>query len=243
MVDVSGSLESRRSDPTARVHRRKPVPPVYGLECCHCRSRVSCHRSRFTPCRIRRIPCVRVRDLRPEISDPRNADESNIGELLLVEGVVEECEDADDLCLTPEFEREWWNRIRQVRDRETALHRMAAIVEVNPDRLVLEETDSRFDVRIDGRRVGGWNSQAAVLADLAVEPTLGEWLSDWEQIDGENRTQLIASMRIFLERCPSCDGPLDSVEDTLSTCCRDDVTTVTVDCQECGGRVFGGRHR
>ena len=176
-------------------------------------------------------------------NDASDTEIDQVGDLLLSTDVVEECADENDLCLTKAFERVWWRRIRQVRDEERAVSRLAAVLELDPDELSIEEQDGRFDVRYEGRRIGGWASQAAFLADLGVEPTLAEWIPDWTSLDDRQRTRLIASMRVFLEECPSCEATLEPVENTIKSCCSSNVVKVTVECPGCGDQVFDGTER
>jgi C4-type Zn-finger protein len=63
-----------------------------------------------------------------------------------------------------------------------------------------------------------------------------------EELDDRQRTELIAGMRVFLEACPACDGSLDPVEDVRQTCCAGEIVSVSVDCPDCGARIFSGSH-
>ena len=171
------------------------------------------------------------------------ADRNDVGETLLAAGVVEECPDDDDLCLSETFEEVWWRRIRQVRDEELAVDRLASVLEVDPAELTVRTDEGSFDVVFDGATIGRWTSRATFLADLAVEPTLAEWVPDWEEFDDRQRTRLIASMRVFLEECPSCDAALDPIEDVRKSCCSNDLLTVSLRCESCESTVFNGSYR
>ena len=177
--------------------------------------------------------------------DEDNAEYDDIATLLDDSGVVEDCADDDDLCLTDSFGETWWRRIREFRDEDSALDHLASVLDVDPDELAVDDgTDGdRFDVTFEDDRIGGWNSRAAFLADLAAEPTLAEWIDDWEVLDDRERTQTIASLRAFLESCPDCEGALTPVENTVKSCCSSSIVTVEVDCQDCGARVFDGSYR
>lgn len=171
---------------------------------------------------------------------------NDVGEMLLSARVIEECPDDDDLCLTGSFEEVWWRRIHQVRDEERAVDRLASVLELDPDELSVRTDDESFDVVYDGATIGRWASRAAFIADLAVEPTLAEWVYEWDDLDDRQRTSLIANIRVFLEECPSCDADLKPVEDTVRTksCCSTRTRTkVTIDCQACGDRIFDGMQR
>ncbi|WP_418284692.1 hypothetical protein [Halorubrum sp. DTA46] len=166
---------------------------------------------------------------------------TNAGEALQDEGVVTECSEADDLCLDPEFRDAWRHRIAGLREGGTGVDRLAAHLDVDPQALALEDRESEYAVTYHGDRVDGWPSRAAFLADMGVEPTLSEWCSGWESYDPELRTQIIGSLRAFLERCPACDAALEASESAWESCCREG-TDVTVSCNACGDVVFNGRY-
>ena len=170
-------------------------------------------------------------------------DERDIEALLSTAGVVEECVDEDDLCLTERFSETWWRRIRSLReDPDAARDHLGGVLDVDPGELAFDESGSRFAVTFEGDRIGRWDSDAAFYADLAVEPTLDEWIADWEELSDQERTGLIAGMRAFLERCPSCESEVEQAENVRKTCCSSKVVGVEVDCPECGARVFSGRY-
>jgi hypothetical protein len=163
--------------------------------------------------------------------------------LLTSSGVVEECDDEDDLCLTDGFASAWWRRIREIRDDDdAAASRLAETLHVDPDGIGFEPGGARYAVTYEGDRIGLWDSNAAFYADLAVEPTLSEWFPEWNNLSDQDRTQLIAGMRAFLQSCPNCESALEQVENVRETCCSSSVVGVDVDCSECGARVFSGRY-
>ena len=181
-----------------------------------------------------------------EEEDPSpEVEHDDIATLLHQSGVVEDCPDGDDLCLTESFSEAWWRRISQFRDDRSALDHLATVLEVDPEELAVDDgaDTNRFDITFEGDRIGGWDSRAAFLADLAAEPTLAEWIDDWEALDDRVRTRTIASLRAFLERCPDCEGALTPVENTVKSCCSSSIVTVEVDCRDCGARVFDGSYR
>jgi C4-type Zn-finger protein len=49
-------------------------------------------------------------------------------------------------------------------------------------------------------------------------------------------------MRAFLEKCPACDAELDQVENVRKSCCAGEMVSVSVDCPDCGARVFSGSY-
>ncbi len=173
----------------------------------------------------------------------RDAEEgyTNAGEALQGEGVVTECPDADDLCIDPEFRDAWRHRIAGLREDGAGVERLAAHLDIDPRALAFEDREREYAVTYHGDRVDGWPSRAAFLADMGVEPTLSEWCSGWESYDPELRTQIIGSLRAFLERCPACDTALETSESAWESCCREG-TDVTISCTACGDVVFSGRY-
>lgn len=166
----------------------------------------------------------------------------DIESMLTTQGIVKPCADAD-LCLQDAFAASWKRRIEQVRDTETARNRFAMILNIDPADVHFESADARFSVEYTGDTIATWESEAAFLADIAVESTLAEWLPGWQEYDEQIRTQILSSMRVFLEWCPGCDGRLETSEDVIQTCCGPDTTNVIIECVDCGVPIFEGRYR
>jgi len=171
-------------------------------------------------------------------------DPTEIEQLLRSATVVEADPAADDLRLTEEFSDVWWRRIRQFRaDDGRAADHLAAVLDVDPTALSFVEEDGGFGVTYEKDLIAEWTSDAAFYADLAAEPTLAEWLDEWEALGDRRRTTLLAGLRAFLERCPACEADLEQVENVRQSCCTSDLVSVSVDCEACGARVFSGSYR
>ena len=206
---------------------------------------------RYLPDRIHRLfgthhvePAGDDATAAPDVATERRDVEgkyTNAGEALQAEGVVTECPDVDDLCLAPAFRDAWRHRIDGLREGGTEVDRLAAHLDVDPQALALEDREREYAVTYHGDRVDGWPSRAAFLAAMGVEPTPSEWCSGWESYDPELRTQIIGSLRAFLERCPSCEAALEANESAWESCCREG-TDVTISCNACGDVVFSGRY-
>lgn len=166
----------------------------------------------------------------------------DIETVLLSAGVVTECPDEDDLCLTDAYRAAWDREIEQL-DDETVRNRLAVTLAVDGDDIELEPDDGGLFVHIEGVRAGGWPSRAAFLSDLASQTLLETWLPERESVPPRERTHLLAALRTFVDRCPDCGG--DVVADTTVTrsCCRGDATSVTTACDECGATIFEGMER
>ncbi|RQG91044.1 hypothetical protein [Natrarchaeobius chitinivorans] len=163
----------------------------------------------------------------------------------LERGVVEPCEDVDDLCLTDEFETAWTDEIDRIdADTVDATDAMSAfgfddLVDdpADDDEFEIERHDDARVLLRDGRLIGKWPSQAALVADVTAARILEERDDDWDAYRFEARGQLLNGLRLFLETCPTTGGEVVMGEETVESCCRShDVVAVT--CEETGERLF-----
>ena len=99
------------------------------------------------------------------------------------------------------------------------------------------KTGSATVARIDGTRAGQWESRAALIADLAAAHELPDRVEGWESMPTEVRSQLLGGLRIFLEDCPDCGGPVLAGRETVTSCCRSH-EVVAASCEECGARLL-----
>jgi hypothetical protein len=164
--------------------------------------------------------------------------EIDVEAVLADAGVVTDCPDGDDLCLEPEFYDAWTDRIDRTR-RETAADDVATVFDVaaTGDELALEDRKGSFVVEADGVPIGWWESRTAFVADVAAGRELQRRYPAWDEMDNEVRTRVLASLRVFLERCPTCDGTLELGTETVSSCCssRD---VVAMACADCDARLL-----
>jgi hypothetical protein len=167
--------------------------------------------------------------------DPESFDAERI---LLDGGVVEPCEEVEDLCLDGGFERAWYDRMDAVRDDETAAREeLARQLDVDPGNVTFEAYGSATVARIDGVRAGQWESHAALVADLAAAHELPRRVEGWASMPTEIRSQLLGGLRIFLEDCPECGGPVFAGRETVKSCCRSH-EVIAASCEECDARLL-----
>lgn len=152
-------------------------------------------------------------------------------------GAAEECESRDDICLTEGFRSAWCDRILALREQDTTRADLAAVLDTDPDRLTFREHGDALVAELDGRRVGQWESRAAFLADMAGAGELRARHDRWSGMDVDGRTRMLNGLRIFLDRCPSCDGRVLLDQEVVESCCRS-IDVVTVACEDCGARLF-----
>lgn len=185
-------------------------------------------------------PATHDQDGEREMSDEA-ADEAAVTaeSVLLSVDVFEEVPGEDDLRLTDAFDRAWTERIEQMRDGDRALRWLAAVNEADPADLAVEDGGERFVVTHDGEQVGVWHSEATFFAEIVAEPTLREWVpeSAFERIPAAQREELSATLLMFLERCPSCDGALEFSEEGPHG-----TVHVSLDCTECGATIAAGSY-
>ena len=156
--------------------------------------------------------------------------------VLLSAGAVEHCEGGADLCPTEAFAAEWRAEVERLRADEAALTERVRET-VGADDAAVETYDRFAAVRADGRVVARWESYAALLADMAAYGPLSERVPDWDGHDRQAQGSLLNGTRVFLERCPTCDGAVAFEEETVESCCRS-VDVVALSCESCGARLL-----
>ncbi|QLG49748.1 hypothetical protein [Natrinema halophilum] len=155
--------------------------------------------------------------------------------------VLEPCSDRDDLCLTDDFETAWLAAIDPL--DESGIDAAAAVdafgFDADPDEFDLETRDETR-VLLSGSVVAGrWPSRAAVIADVAASQALESWVDDWSEYDSRTKGEVLNSLRMFLETCPS-GGDVQMGEEVVESCCTSH-EVVAVTCEETGERLFEQR--
>jgi hypothetical protein len=166
----------------------------------------------------------------------------DVEEKLLELRAVTECEDSPDLCLTSHFQTAWREKIALIRTGDEdnpgdLAVDVAMIVGENPESLAIEAFGEGYVARIDGRRVGQWPSEAALLGDVTAANAIIDRQSDaWGEFSVDQRGRLLQGLRVFLEQCPACDGDVVLGEEVVESCCRS-VDVVAATCTDCGDRI------
>jgi hypothetical protein len=155
-------------------------------------------------------------------------------------GIIVECLETDDLCLTDRYRSTLQEEIRELRETSVQRKRLAESISVPERDVSFSDEDHGWFVLVEGTRAGGWDSRAAFIADLANQSLLSSALPNWDALYSQDRTQLLAALRSFIEVCPDCGGDVVPDEDVVRSCCRDDVVSVTTACVECDTTVFKG---
>jgi hypothetical protein len=152
--------------------------------------------------------------------------------ILLEAGAIEFCKNGEDVCATEAFARAWREEIERLRNDGNLAGRMADVLETDAENVEVVFRDSSAMVRNDDHPVARWESRAALLADAAAYPWLSGQVDGWADLDLRDRGQLLNGARVFLERCPECDGEVAFSEDTVESCCRE-IDVVAMACSDC----------
>lgn len=151
--------------------------------------------------------------------------------------IVRPCESKNDLCLSEDFREEWQWRMSTLDNEEKQKTAIGSLLGVDYRNVSMATYGEAVVVRYDGRQVGQWESDAALLADIAADGILQAEQDEWRNLDPINRSRILNSLRMFLEQCPECGGPARLNQETVESCCRE-MEVAAVSCQECGVRLF-----
>lgn len=159
------------------------------------------------------------------------------GEDILKEmGVIEECEDRDDICLTEHFNDAWEQQLDQLSESATSSE-LATLLEVEEDSLSMDSYGEAIVVDIDDTPAISWESNAAMIADLGAVSVLRAWATNWDSLDPAVKCNLAGKLRVFLETCPECNGPISEQLETVESCCSAK-KTLGRRCQDCQANLF-----
>jgi hypothetical protein len=159
----------------------------------------------------------------------------DVEEELLAAGALEP-DGSDDLSLTDEFRERWRARIADLEREGDDGFLLDYLGRTEGE---VEYTDKRpfFAAAVDGHEIGRWESRPAFRADIAAADLLADRVDGWTRLPQARRGQLAAGLRLFLETCPDCGGPLSFDTETVPSCCHQrEVAAVT--CDDCEVRVF-----
>jgi len=169
----------------------------------------------------------------------------DVEETLVSAGVLEDGD--DDLVLTPAFAAAWETRMDDIDAERTGLTdvdveridavELAALTDLDADLLDIQRYGEAVVANLDSERIGRWESRAAFVADVAAARELDDWVPRWRAIPLAARSELLGALRLFLDRCPACDAPVDMEHEVVRSCCRD-YDVIAVSCSGCGSRLL-----
>jgi hypothetical protein len=177
-------------------------------------------------------------DKLPAEADRVDAAEIDVEQALLAAGILEPCEQVDDLCVNDAFGDAWRARIETIRQEEIGPELLRDFFPVDVEDIAFQEQhDDAVITRMNGTRIAHWESDAALIADAAAADVLLDRYEEWDTFAFDAQVELVGGLRLFLEKCPSCDGAISFGEETVESCCRS-VDVVALTCEDCGRRLF-----
>ncbi|AHF98921.1 hypothetical protein HALLA_08640 [Halostagnicola larsenii XH-48] len=160
----------------------------------------------------------------------------------LDEDILEPCADSTDLCLTEAFETAWFAEIEPIAEDEIdpADAAEAFGFEEDPDEFELLTRDDVHTLRANSSRTGQWPSRPALVADIAASRAFESWVDDWDAFGPAQKGQLLNSLRMFLETCPTTGGDIQMGEEVVESCCSSH-KVFAVTCEDTDERLFEHR--
>jgi hypothetical protein len=144
---------------------------------------------------------------------------------------------AADLVLEAGFHDAWRRRARRLADANADAAALARFVGADTEAVSVVDRGHAYVGIIGDEPVGRWESRPAFLADLAAAAVIDERWSGWAALSTARRSELLGSLRLFVETCPTCDGHVTLDATVVESCCRQyDVLAAT--CDACGARLF-----
>jgi hypothetical protein len=157
---------------------------------------------------------------------------------LLEAGLVEYDARIDDVALAPGFARRWYDRMATTDVERGGGAMLADLIGIPAGELDVEYgADGGLVAFVDTQYVGQWESRAAFTADVTAAAELDGQDPAWRDLALPLRSQLLAALRLFLDRCPLCDGPVAIGDDVVRSCCRSR-EVVVVECRACDARLL-----
>ena len=159
-------------------------------------------------------------------------------QVLLDATVVEPCREGTDLCLTSAFRDAWRERIHTARAHDPAEDHLACMLDTRTDdRITVDQHGEAFVAHTDDAVIGQWSSRAALIADTAAATELSEHIPNWSDLSPAEIARVLMSLRVFIEQCPNCDGPVQIEQKVVESCCRS-YDVIASACQDCDARLF-----
>jgi hypothetical protein len=152
-------------------------------------------------------------------------------------GALEPCETGGDLCLTADFRDDWNDEIERVKAEDASRDQLLDLLDIDQGEVTFTEFGDAFQVLINERAVGKWESEAAFLADLGAANVLARRYANWEEMPVEEQSQLLNGLRLFIDTCPECGGIPEFDTDTVESCCSTH-EVAAVACTDCEARLF-----
>jgi len=188
---------------------------------------------RYLPDRVLRL----FHDDQPATTLPPSSQE--IGAVLDETGIITECKDIEDVCLEEGFQATWREHIESIRSDSSARDELLDYLVVDRSEVTFKQLGANFELRVNGSPLGQWESDAALLADVAAMAALSDSYDQWSAIDDSLSLDAAKALRVFLNQCPHCSGPVSTSREEIEFCCEDDVESYAkLVCRDCGVRLL-----
>ena len=161
---------------------------------------------------------------------------------LLEVGAVEPCAETDDLRLAADVRETWRTAMRRVERDGVDTGDVVRVLDLDLDAedAALNRHGTGVLLTAGTEEVGKWESDAALVADVAAAEVLADRSPDWGRLGAADRSRLLRGLRVFAESCPLCEGRIELGQHTVESCCRSH-DVVAVICHDCGSRLFERR--
>jgi hypothetical protein len=157
--------------------------------------------------------------------------------VLLEAGAVEPCRERTDLRLTTEFRETWRNRVNSSDTDEFGAGNLKNALDAPHDEIAITDLNGAYVAHADDSVIGQWSSQATVAADATAATVLAKRYSGWDSLNPAEKARVLMSLRIFIEQCPECGGPVVVEQEVVESCCRS-YDVIASACQDCETRLF-----
>lgn len=160
--------------------------------------------------------------------------EAILGEI----GVVVDDPIAEDFGLNPEFAREWQQSVEAHSENESLVAESISQLSGAPsEQISFENRPRTYMAWVGDEHLASWPSRAASIADAAGATVLPAYDPEWDIRPLPVKAEILGVLRLFLDRCPTCDGGISLSQGVVESCCQSrDVVAAT--CDECNARVF-----
>ena len=114
---------------------------------------------------------------------------------------------------------------------------LSKILGADEEELEFEEHDAAFIARMDGRRLGQWESHAALVADLAAAR---EFVIDTNTGTDYRSTIRVESLAVCVSSsipAPNVASDITAEQETVESCCRS-IEVVAATCGGCDARIL-----
>ncbi|WP_258303481.1 hypothetical protein [Haloferax larsenii] len=155
--------------------------------------------------------------------------------VLLECNAVKPTENGDDLVLSSSFEQSWRSGMQSITDPSIDL--IINTIGGADDQVNFQQNGESAIAHKNGEVVGQWDSTVAMTADVAAANELVQRLPSWETMNFAERARILMSLRIFLEKCPICEGDIRLEEDVVESCCRS-YDVIATSCASCESQLF-----